>query len=85
LTVSVVVHALEEMRAVSRAKVIEKIERVLAEARAGEICAIAIATVAPDLATGSCFSLGDKTLTELLRSVCLMQHRMIESDRGPLD
>ena len=59
---------------------------MLERAKAGEITAIAIATVAPDLGTGSAFTLGDGTLAELLGSISLMTHRiMTAAEKGPLD
>lgn len=68
------------------ARVIETIKRVLEAAEAGKISSVAIATVAPDLSTGSTFTLGDGTLAELLGSIDLTKHRIMrQSEDGPLD
>lgn len=68
------------------ARVIMELENVLARAREGEIAAVAIATLTPDLSTANCFVLGDCTLAELLGSIDLMHFRlMVEGNKGRLD
>ena len=66
---------------------VEKIlQDMLLRAQRGEIIAVAVATLSPDLSTGSTFTLGDGTLAELLGSIDIMKHRiLIASNRGPLD
>jgi hypothetical protein len=67
-------------------RVEEILQDMLLRARNGEITAVAVATLGPDLSTGSGFTLGDGTLSELLGSICLMQHRiMTAAENGPLD
>lgn len=67
-------------------KVEQIIRQVLAEVERGEVASIAIATVAPDLATGSPFTLGDGTLAELLGAIDLTKHRtMRKAEDYPLD
>ncbi len=60
-------------------RVIDALRRMQALAEAGEISSIAIATVSPDLATGSAFTLGDGTLAELLGSIDLAKHRIMRA------
>jgi hypothetical protein len=60
-------------------KIVELLEHMLLEARRGEIASIAIATVKPDLSTGSTFLLGDSSFCELVGSVSLLNHRLITS------
>ena len=68
------------------AKVIAQLRRIVDLAEKGEIASIAIATVGPDLSTGSAFVLGDGTLSELLGSILLMQHRiMTNAESGKLE
>ena len=58
----------------------EKILReMLQRAKSGEIIAVAIATLGPDLSTGSVYTQGDGTLAELLGSIELMKHRILHS------
>lgn len=67
-------------------RVVQTLRHVLELAEGGDISSVAIATVAPDLSTGSAFTLGDGTLSELLGSILLLQHRiMTKSDTGELD
>lgn len=57
--------------------VVEALRMVLALAEAGEVTSVAIATVAPDLSTGSAYKLGDGTMSELLGSIELMKFRLM--------
>lgn len=81
-----IIGVLEEMKQARTEMAVIRLEAVLDQAKRGEICAFAIATVGPDLATGSAFSLGDKTLTEVIGSIELMKHRiMTDAESGALD
>jgi hypothetical protein len=60
-------------------KIVELLEDMLLRAWRGEITSIAIATVQPDLSTGSTFLLGDGTLCELVGSVSILNHRLLTS------
>ena len=61
-----IIAALEKMKRIRQVLCAERLRHVLAQVEHGEVCAVAIATVGPDLSTGSAFTLGDKTLAELL-------------------
>ena len=64
----------------------EILRDMLQRAKSGEIIAIAIATLGPDLSTGSTFTLGDGTLAELLGAIELMKHRILRAaEHSPLD
>lgn len=64
--------------------IVDLLTRLLAKAEKGEIIGIAVATVTPDLCTGSSYKLGDSTLAELLGSVTLLQWRMMEAADQPI-
>ena len=67
-------------------RVTEILEEMLLLTKKGEITAIAIATLGPDLSTGSTFTLGEGTLAELLGAIRMMEHRIISSsEEGTLD
>jgi hypothetical protein len=81
-----IIYAMEEMRRARQDRVVTCLEQILQRARNGEIGSVAIATVGQDLSTGSAYALGDKTLTELLGAIRLMEHRiMTAAENGPLD
>lgn len=58
-------------------KVVKIIEDLLERAKKGEIVAVAIATIMPDLSTGSAYTLGDSTIAELLGAISIMNYRII--------
>lgn len=67
-------------------RVIVALKQLLAEAEKGDIAAIAVATIAPDLSSGSAYTLGDGTLAELLGSIALLKHRIMrQAEKGELD
>lgn len=65
--------------------VVDTLRYVLEQAERGEITAVAIATCAPDLSTGSAYKLGDGTLSELLGSIELLKWRMLQNSDKEMD
>lgn len=58
--------------------VVELLRSLLERAEREEISGIAVATTAPDLCTGSAWSMEAATLAELLGSVAIMNARLIQ-------
>lgn len=54
--------------------VVELLRELLAMAEAGDVIAIGVAMIAPDLSAGSAYRIGDATLTELVGSIELLKH-----------
>lgn len=65
--------------------VIGALRTVLEQAERGEVTGVAIATTSPDLGTGSAYQLGEATLSELLGSVELLKHRMLQNSDRVMD
>lgn len=64
--------------------VVKMLRDLLERAERGDIIAAAVATIAPDLSTGSSYKFGDATLAELIGSVDLMKHRMLVNADAPI-
>lgn len=68
---------LSEVSAKPVESVIELLEKILADAKAGKITAVALATTTPAGGTGTAWT-GDAWVSHLLGSVAMLQHRLTQ-------
>lgn len=57
--------------------IVKLLRDMLERAERGDIIAIAVATILPDLSTGSAYKLGDASLCEVVGAVELLKHRVL--------
>lgn len=63
-------------------ELIKLLEKTLERVRNGEVTAIAMAMVSPDLSTGSAWELGASSFGEVIGAVTMLQSRMVLAAYG---